>query len=236
VLHEVTADGGLGFCHEALPGLLMPGYHGPLVIALDSDALIDLQQHGNALMNDNPLPDRVAADEAYAAELFGLTDLLNLWLLRDIRFVVTPRSKTDAKKVTERFLERRLPAIDALADSLAFQISNWTTPAPSHGATPAPVGVETGLSDGADRELLLEAQAVGAHVFLTRDQLVLQRAVLSGPAMAVTSPRALANELITAGVQPFCGGTCGADGCPYDDWPYLAPDTGKWRGLLSVLG
>ena len=47
VLHEVTYDGGMGFCHDALPGLLPEGYHGPLVVALDSNALIDLQHHGN---------------------------------------------------------------------------------------------------------------------------------------------------------------------------------------------
>jgi len=48
VLHEVTGDGGLGFCHPAVPNLLLPGYHGPLVVALDSNALIDIQQHGAA--------------------------------------------------------------------------------------------------------------------------------------------------------------------------------------------
>jgi hypothetical protein len=48
----VTADGGLGFCYAALPRLLPRGYHGPLVVALDSNALIDLQQYGNLLLND----------------------------------------------------------------------------------------------------------------------------------------------------------------------------------------
>lgn len=53
--------------------------------------------------------------KCYAENLAGLTDLLNLWLLRDIRFVVTPRSLTDAKKVTQQFLDRRLPAVEAIA-------------------------------------------------------------------------------------------------------------------------
>ncbi|MET9479968.1 hypothetical protein [Streptomyces sp. NPDC006638] len=235
MLHEVTEDGGLGFCHHVLPGLLPPGYHGPLVVALDSNVLIDLQQHGAALMNDEPLPDRVAADVAYADELSGLVDLLNLWLLRDIRFVVTPRSKTDAKKVTERFLERRLPSINAVADSLAFQVGNGSVPAPSHGPSPTPVGEVTGLPDGADRDLVLEAQAVGAHVFLTRDRLVLERAELAGPPMALLPPQGLAADLLAAGVQPLLGGTCDGDGCPYRDWGLPAPDMGKWGGLLSVL-
>jgi hypothetical protein len=231
VLYEVTADGGLGFCHASLPRLLPLGYHGPLVVALDSNALIDLQQYGSLLLNGD-LPE---VEDTYAADLAGLADLLNLWLLRDIRFVVTPRSLTDAKQVTPRFLDRRLPAVEAIATSLAFQFGDWTVSAPSHTDAPAPVGEETGLPDGADRELVLEAQAVGAHVFLTRDRRVLDRVALSGPAMVVAAPRALADELIGLGVEPFVGGTCGAEDCPYTEWPFLAPDTGKWGGLLSIF-
>lgn len=236
MLHEVTLDGGLGFCSQALPSLLPAGYHGPLVVALDSNVLIDLQQHGTALMNDEPLPDEVEADTVYVEELNGLADLLNVWLLRDIRFVVTPRSKTDAKKVSERFLERRLPSIEALAESLAFQLGDWTVPLPSEGPTPTPVGDENGLPEGADRDLVLEGQAIGAHVFLTRDRLVLERTLLVGPQMVLLSPAGLAASLTAAGIQLFMGGTCGGDGCPYTGWPLPAPDMGKWGGLLSILG
>lgn len=231
MLHEVTEDGGLGFCHAALPGLLPLGYHGPLVVALDSNVLIDLQQYGDLLLNDE-LPE---LEDSYAEDLAGLTDLLNLWLLRDIRFVVTPRSLTDAKKVTERFLDRRLPAVEAIEASLAFQLGDWTATAPSHADAPAPVGQETGLPAGADRDLVLEAQAVGAHVFLTRDRLVLDRVALSSPAMAVLAPRALADQLVGAGVQLFFGGTCSVEECPYGAWSFPAPDTGKWGGLLSIF-
>lgn len=38
MLHEVTYEGGMGFCHKALPSVLPYGYHGPLVVALDSTA------------------------------------------------------------------------------------------------------------------------------------------------------------------------------------------------------
>lgn len=43
---------GSGFCHAAVPDLLPIGYHGPLVVALDSNLLIDLQQYGHELLND----------------------------------------------------------------------------------------------------------------------------------------------------------------------------------------
>lgn len=242
MLHEVTVDGGLGFCHAALPDLLPFGYHGPLVVALDSNVLIDLQQYGNLLLN-NDLPE---VGKTYAKDLAGLSDLLNLWLLRDIRFVVTPRSRTDAKKVNQQFLDRRLPAIDALASSLAFQFGDWTGTAPSHADAPAAVGEETGLPASADRELVLEAQAVGSHAFLTRDRLVLDRVSLSGPAMTVGAPSALAAELVEAGVQPFFGGTCDAENCPYGGWSLPAPDTAngvvccrssrRGKGLSQTVG
>lgn len=100
MLHDVAADGGMGFCHGALPSLLPCGYHGPLVVALDSNALIDLQEHGNLLLNGH-VPAEV--DAQYARELAGPSDILNLWLLRDIRFVVTPRSLTDAERIASGF-------------------------------------------------------------------------------------------------------------------------------------
>lgn len=231
MLHDATADGGMGFCHGALPSVLPWGYHGPLVIALDSNALIDLQEHGNLLLNGD-VPAEV--DAQYARDLAGLADILNLWLLRDIRFVVTPRSLTDAKRMSQRFLDGRLPAVEAIAQSLAFQFGDWTYPPPSERAERR-LGAEKGLPAGADRDLVLEAQAIGAHVFLTRDQLVLKRVSLSGPRMAVVSPAWLAGELVRAGVQPFMGGTCGGNACPYRaEMP--APDMGKWGGLLSILG
>lgn len=235
MLHEVTSEGGIGFCQEALPGLLPAGYHGPLVVALDSNTLIDLQHHGAALLNDGPLPANVERDAAYVRELAALADLINLWLIRDIRFVVTPRSLTDAKKVTQRFLYRRLPAVDAIAESLAFQFGDWTIAAPSKHSGFQARGEETGLPGGPDRDLVLEAQAVGAHAFLTRDGEVLEKTSLSGPTLAVILPSGLTRALDGAGVQPFFGGTCAQVGCPYDGWSLPAPDMGKWGGLLSMF-
>lgn len=40
MLHEVTEDGGVGFCYEALPAVLPAGYYRPLVIALDSNIVL----------------------------------------------------------------------------------------------------------------------------------------------------------------------------------------------------
>lgn len=232
MLFDVSGDGGLGFCHARLPRLLPPEYHGPLVVALDSNALIDLQLHGAVLLGDQ-VPD---VESSYAANLAGLADLLHLWLLRDIRLVVTPRSRTDAKRVTQEFLDKHLPRIQAVVDSLAFQLGDWTFIPPSDGDPPTPVGHESGLPDSADRDLVLEAQAVGVHVFLTRDDRIIRRTKVSGPILAIRSPRDLGDELVGAGVTPFSGGTCGSDDCPYRDWAFLAPDTGKWGPLMALFG
>lgn len=51
VLDEVTADGGFGFSHDAFPALPPPDYHGRLVVALDSNVLIDVQRYGAELID-----------------------------------------------------------------------------------------------------------------------------------------------------------------------------------------
>jgi hypothetical protein len=90
-----------------------------------------------------------------------------------------------------------------------------------------------GLPDGADRDLVLEAQSAGVHVFLTRDRRVLRRTNLTGPAMRVLAPSEVADELVIAGVSTFAGGTCAEPNCPYRDADIPAPDIGKWGSLFS---
>lgn len=230
MLHEVTADGGLGFCHAAVPELLPVGYHGPLVVAFDSNVLIDLQEHGGNLVNgEDP-----TVDEGYEEQLLALGTILDIWMLRDVRFIVTPRSRTDAKRLSKRFLATRGPAIDALAESLAFQFGDWSVAAPSDRNV-VPVGSVTGIPDGADVDLLLEAQSVGAHVFLTRDEQVLTSAVLTGPVLRIMRPTDVADELVLSGVKIFGGGLCLNEDCPYREFSVPFPDLGKWHGVMSLF-
>lgn len=241
VLHDVTGDGGLGFCHAALPEMLPPGYHGPLVVALDSNVLIDLQQHGLALMNDEDLPPAVMADRKYAADLEALGRLVDLWLMRDIRLVVTPRSRNDARGALEGDrLVARLSAVDALAESLAFQTQDWYSPPssaprePGHPELSGMPALEVDLPEGGDRDLVIEAAKVGAHAFLTRDGRVLRRAKVDG--LAALRPSELMARIDETGADHFFGGVCAQDGCPYAGWPPPVSDMGKWGGLLSILG
>jgi heme oxygenase len=76
VFDDVTSRGGVGFCGEALSGLLPDDYHGPLVIALDSSVLVDLQEHGEEVLNR----DVQMTEPKYKAEIEALGWLLDLWM------------------------------------------------------------------------------------------------------------------------------------------------------------
>lgn len=231
MLHEATLDGGLGFCHAALPNLLPVGYHGPLVVALDSNILIDFHVYGAHLIDDD-LPQMI--EPVYREDLDALAAIVNLWFVRDIRFIVTPTSLVDAKRLTPRFVESRHKAVEALARCLAFQQGDWSV-RPASELDREPVGRETGLPDGPDRDLVLEAQAAGAHAFLTRDHQVLTHTSLVGPRMSVLSPSGLLEECESAAVRLFGGGTCDEATCPYAQ-PQVLPDTGRHAALLEVFG
>lgn len=235
-LHDVTYGGGVGFCHDALPELLPAGYHGPLVVALDSNILIDLQDHGRLLVDGDELPPEVTRDPRYVEELEQLEGLLNLWMLRDIRFVVTPRARSDGKRIrSEEASARRLATIDSIVESLAFQTEEWGCD-PSQEDPDVLRRIDARLPDGPDRDLVGEALSLGAHVFLTRDRRLSDRVRGMTEGMWVVPPSRLLYELVTNSVQPFGGGTCGRPGCPYGDGQLPAPDMGKWSGLLSALG
>jgi hypothetical protein len=230
MLHEPSHDGGLGFCHEALRDLLPAGYHGPMVIALDTSVLLDLHQHGNRLLNGDT-PD---VEDRYGEELEGLGGLIDLWLMRDIRFLLTPRVLSDGKGITSRQIDQREAAMRALTTALVFQRGTWNDVELPPQAL-VPIGEETGLPHGADRDLVLEAQSLGAHVFLTRDRALARRVRLNGPVVSVLSPAILWDELVIAGVTHLSGGICQSGSCPYDAWPFVAPDMGRWGPFMSIF-
>lgn len=231
MLHTPTAEGGLGFCGARLPAFLPQEYHGPLVVALDSSILIDLQQHGIEILDGEASID----EPRYAAELDSLGQLIDLWLLRDIRLIVTPRSYTDAKKVTEQFTSRREPTIQALAKSLAYQWGDWLGLSPSEWADLEPYEYVKGLPDSADRDLVAEAVAVGAHVFLTRDDKLIGKVRIPERNLFACLPSALVKGLRVANVTRFSGGLCKEPACPYHSFDAPGPDIGKWGGLLAIF-
>lgn len=231
MLHEATVEGGLGFCGAVLDSLLPTTYHGPLVVALDSSILIDLQQRGTEMFDG--VVD--VSEPKYAEELDSLGQLIDLWLLRDIRLIVAPRSCTDAKRITARFTSSRGPTIRALAESLAYQYGDWTEPAPSEGeGAMSSYGVR-GLPNGADKDLVAEAVAIRAHVFLTRDDALIANVQVPELGPWVCSPSALMRELQNSSITHLSGGLCHGSSCPYAAFSVPGPDLGKWTGLLSIF-
>lgn len=222
MLHEVAVDCGREFCHAAVAELPPIGCHGALITAFDSNVLIDPQEYGGGLLDGQDL----GAEEGYEEQLLVLGTILDMWMLRDVQFIVTPRSRTDAKRLSERFLATRVLAIGALAESLAFQFGDWSVAALS-GRHLEPVGRVTGIPDSADLDLLLEAQSVGAHVFLTRDEQALTSAVLTGPGLRIIRSTDVADELVLGGVKIFAYGLCQTEDCPYWEFSAPFPDLGK---------
>lgn len=197
--------------------------------------LIDLQTYCNALLDDNAQLRKTVTDDQYLTELFGLADLLELWMMRDIRLVVTPRSKTNAKKASRQpswcdafrlstRSPRALPSKWATGDSPLRQKRKQSIPP----ATSA-------VSQAALTAICFLRRRRSVHAFLTRDTRVLEQAELTGPTVAILSPRNLADRLAAADVSIFFGGVCGGNDCPYAHWEILAPDTGNWSGLLTIF-
>jgi len=245
VLRRMTYSGGTGFCYGYMPQLFSGEQgHGPLLLAWDSNILIDLQEHGSQLING----EHTGVDEPkYAAELDALGRLLDLWLLRDIRFVLSPRATTDAKaKADGARVQRKRAAIDNLAAALTFQVEDWgeerlrfedLDPRDSSFRL-ADIEVDAvthRFPEGADRELVNEAIRAGLHVFLTRDQRVWKaRSTLAGVQLKIMKPTELMASLDALGVQTLSGGVYAHPDCPYVD-PLPAGDIGKWAGLLAAF-
>lgn len=227
MLDEGSNYGGLGFCGDVLPHLLPPGHHGPLVLALDTNVLLDLQLHGGALVN-NTKP--VTGDPAHATQLAGLADVLSLWMLRDIRFVVTASALEEAAETTAPAGVARLPSVTAVAEGVAHRLD------PPPRGTSSKGGLRTSPGGRRDQEQRRgEAEALGAHVLLCSRQAPYLRAVKEGPSVKVMTTAELAAYLSDADVQPLWGGVCGHAGCPYGDGCPPAPDTAKWGRLLRLF-
>ena len=85
MLHGGSVEGDLGFCHSALPGLPPSGYDGPLVVAVDSNILVDLQEHRSPqlLGDEHGLPDGPDRDLVLEAQGAGA----HAFMTRDRRVI-----------------------------------------------------------------------------------------------------------------------------------------------------
>ena len=222
---------GPQFIYEAAPSLFgrRRGY-GPLHIVWDTNLLIDYFEHGRAVWQFATLPD--SAHGRY--ELEALQLILALWVIRDLRFQVVPRFVVDAKK--QLSAERRVARINAL--------HRFTAALQLVGGNPSEVPSPEGLlvlpeaeriralnriPHTLDRNLITDALALGAHVFMTNEKRLVARSPDLMPfGLRIASPGDLLEDLCA----------CGAFHCliapsRYALWPL--PDQARVTHLLDAL-
>ncbi|WP_449407120.1 hypothetical protein [Microbacterium maritypicum] len=236
---RAAGDGGLGFCYGSDPDLFRGCgalEDGPLLIALDSNIIFDLEDHGAAILDGEEI---IGVDAKLQAQLGALGQILELWLLRDIRFIVVPRTRLDYRKEpsVERVAsrERTFRRIEA---AVTFQADDWGD---EHrrflGERPATAAVEEAIARVSilDGLMLRSAWDAGVDVFLTRDDTVLAAVADSPPSFPlVLDPAGLMGHLSSMGSNAFDLGTVEHAGCR---WAVGVPfgDSGKWVPLFEAL-
>jgi len=209
-------DDELGcFDYDAL-GEVFLGRHGlgPLRIGCDTNVLIDILQHGTIVLSDEPSTNIEASD---GEEVEALVALLELWMTRDIRLVVSERQARDYRGPDPGRLD-----IHAREGEISELNAGWAHVIPDDSPTVSPARslLLAGLPSTTDAELVALAIGAGCHVFLTRDrQLSRKRELFKQWGMAVMRPTELIDELaFNDGLSVW-----GADGgvCDNHKWIHL---------------
>lgn len=177
---------------------------GPLLIAWDTNLLIDYFDHGAALWRGEDL---TGSSAAHSEQLEALRLIMALWVVRDIRMMVLPATITDARKGRVR-PDRQLRRAEAFAQFTAAITLVGGDYAPPPGPPKLPLRVlEDALHavpEGGDRNLVRQAVKIGAHVFLTCDLKVLKAAEQVRPfGTVLASPQDML-ELIAAAGGLWC--------------------------------
>jgi hypothetical protein len=203
---ETAASGHLGFWYRVTPEIFLGRRGvGPLLLALDTGVLIEfvdalLELNEAALMQQPPL---YGADWVNAERSEAITDVVQLWYHRDVRFLISDIYLVDSKKplsderlrVRHRVIreldfdchglrggtEARLPfelSDDVLAAITSDTVGCCVHPDATSGvesfpAPPSSVNWPTWIRD---KQLLADALQMGAHAFLTYDEQILKRA------------------------------------------------------------
>jgi hypothetical protein len=216
-----------GFFYSDSPAIFLGrvGY-GPLRVGLDTNVVIDIAEYGPLLLA-GAVPNLGAE---YAEELDALGGLVNLALVRDVRFYVSSSQLGDARRsISKRQLAERirvLEALLALTDELEVDATylglpdedDWTV---HRRSTRLPLPF---IKPPRDRAITEGALAAGCHVLLTRDERDILRhaARISALGMCALRPTDLIDELAVADQL----------GLP----PGPSLDTHRWIHLMEALG
>lgn len=232
-------DDGPGFCYAAIPKLAISRSGcGPLNVALDTNIIIDLLQHGNAILAEE-------LDDDTDPEVVALAQLLDVWMMRAIRFHLSYLNIRDAKKeLSQERMNERLNALHGLAAAITCHNGedlDWTVRSEQK---PGQLALDFAadmlrsrldvLPAGYDRRLIAEALVQRRHVFLTRDKrLVNSAAPLADLGLLVCLPSRLIELLIEYDVGLLWGGTIEHEDCPLVLGMF--GDTHKWGHLWEAF-
>lgn len=238
-LRRIECGSGNGFCYDVDRTLFAGAdrlLHGPLLIALDTNVVLALQEYGARLIDGEGIEH---PDPAHLGDLNALGTLLDLWFMRDIRFVVLPGARDDQRRAGQpAVLARRERTMTALEEALSFQLQDWEH-ADQRFDWEQPVTEEARrtldrIAGDLDRVLVREAYVSGVDVFLTMDKQVLRAASNASPPFPhVWRPATLTDATRRLSVEHLTGGMLDHSGCPYGLIP--GPDLGKMGRLLEAL-
>lgn len=220
---------GPHFVYEQGPDLFLGRTgRGPLLLAWDTNLLIDYFDHGEALWSGHDLP---AVGDRLGEELEALQLLMALWVLRDIRIVLLPGVASDAKRrLTAERRRDRLRAFAEFARAISL-VADEDTPPPRPPLHLPRSFLEAALDRvpcGGDRTLVRQAVQAGVHAFLTRDRRVLACAAAFRPlGLRIVSPQDLL-ELLAA-----CGALCCMTERRQLHWPF--PDLQRVTHLARAI-
>ncbi len=221
---------GPHFVYEEGPDLFLGRRgRGPLLLAWDTNLLIDYFDHGAALWHGDDLPE---ATGEYGLQLEALQLVMALWVLRDVRIVLLPASISDARKqlAPERYAARR-QAFAEFARAISL-VADEDAPPPQPPLFLPEAALREAVdrvSPGGDRTLVEQAARSGAHVFLTRDDGVVKAAAALRPfGLVLATPQDLLELL--AGAGALC---CMLDPARHLYWPF--PDLQRVTHLARAI-
>jgi len=208
---DETSEGG-GFQYEDCPKVFSGrNGHGPLRLAWDTNILIDYAQYGHLVWADDE-PDFPVEEKRYQEKLIALREIMNLWMLRDIRIRMPFRQIYDAKirlgNKPEEFWEKKIEQFRKTQAIRLWQLEQFHSALScisldteiDSSVKPFATLPDESTNDQWDESLLEEAVATGCHVFLTGDRKLKKRLdrVASDSYVAILSPTSLLDSLIEA--------------------------------------
>jgi predicted nucleic acid-binding protein len=231
-----TSEGG-GFQYEDCPEVFSGrNGHGALRLAWDTNILIDYAKYGQLIWADDE-PDFPIEGEHYQEELVALREIMNLWMLRDIRIRMPFRQIYDAKlrleSKPEELWEKEIEQFHKTQEIRLWQLEQFHS-ALSCISLDAEIDSNVNpfdtLRDGSsndewDKSLLEEAIATGCHIFLTGDRKLKRRLdrMARDSYVAILSPTGLLDSLAQADELSIA-----------KIGQYLMPDSHKFVHILEA--